>query len=103
MWADYSSLRGFLLTFLEKWRDRDCVEKAKRKLSFKKINDALLEIGDREALIIRLRFGYGSKVKRLSLEDIGKQVNLSRERVRQLEDRGLQRLGRIIIRVCYPY
>jgi RNA polymerase primary sigma factor len=48
------------------------------------IHDALLELPEREALIIRLRTGLDSDVPS-TLDAIGKVLGLTRERVRQLE------------------
>ncbi|HKQ60863.1 MAG TPA: sigma-70 family RNA polymerase sigma factor [Candidatus Polarisedimenticolaceae bacterium] len=45
---------------------------------------ALIQLDDRERHIISNRFGLDDG-KELTLEEIGKSLNLSRERVRQLE------------------
>jgi RNA polymerase sigma factor (sigma-70 family) len=48
------------------------------------VHQALVTLDERESLIIRNRFGLlgGNE---LTLEEIGRSLNLSRERVRQLE------------------
>jgi len=48
------------------------------------VRRALVHLDDRERHIIRNRFGLLGG-KELTLEEIGKTLNLSRERVRQLE------------------
>lgn len=48
------------------------------------VRQALITLDDRERHIIRNRFGILGG-KELTLEEIGKSLNLSRERVRQLE------------------
>jgi RNA polymerase sigma factor (sigma-70 family) len=48
------------------------------------VRQALITLDDRERHIIRNRFGLLGG-KELTLEEIGKTLNLSRERVRQLE------------------
>ena len=48
------------------------------------VRKALIGLDDRERHIIRNRFGLLGG-KELTLEEIGKTLNLSRERVRQLE------------------
>ncbi|MDX1388045.1 MAG: sigma-70 family RNA polymerase sigma factor [Acidobacteriota bacterium] len=48
------------------------------------VRSALVALDDRERHIIRNRFGLLGG-KELTLEEIGKSLNLSRERVRQLE------------------
>jgi RNA polymerase primary sigma factor len=51
------------------------------------------KVGDRERKILEMRFGLAGS-ERMTLELVGKKLRLSRERVRQLEERGLQRLRR---------
>jgi RNA polymerase sigma factor (sigma-70 family) len=48
------------------------------------VRDALVSLDERERVIIRNRYGLLGG-KELTLEEIGKTLNLSRERVRQLE------------------
>jgi RNA polymerase sigma factor (sigma-70 family) len=48
------------------------------------VREALVELDERERHIIRNRFGLAGG-KELTLEEIGQTLNLSRERVRQLE------------------
>jgi len=48
------------------------------------VRSALIHLDERERHIIRNRFGLLGG-KELTLEEIGKSLNLSRERVRQLE------------------
>jgi RNA polymerase primary sigma factor len=55
------------------------------------IKRSLATLTDREREIIVLFFGLGSN-QPLSLEEIGEQFSLTRERVRQIKDKALQRL-----------
>ncbi|MGE9516153.1 MAG: sigma-70 family RNA polymerase sigma factor [Solitalea-like symbiont of Acarus siro] len=55
------------------------------------IQRALSTLTDREREIIVLFFGIGS-TSPLSLEEIGDKFNLTRERVRQIKDKALQKL-----------
>lgn len=55
-----------------------------------KVNDMLKHLSKREETILRMRFGFSSDPK--TLEQIGKEINLSRERVRQIEKRAKARL-----------
>jgi len=56
-----------------------------------KVNAALELLPPRQQLIVRMRFGIGFSSE-YNLEEIGKVLKLTRERVRQLEVEALQRL-----------
>ena len=55
-----------------------------------KVDDMLKHLSQREEQILRMRFGFNGETK--TLEDIGKEIGLSRERVRQIEKRAKARL-----------
>lgn len=55
------------------------------------VNAVLDTLSDREANIIRLRFGIGGK-KAMTLEEVGKEYGLTRERIRQIEAKALRKL-----------
>lgn len=55
------------------------------------LNACLKALTPREEFILRARFGLGSGEVR-TLEEIGKELKLSRERVRQIEARALEKL-----------
>lgn len=55
------------------------------------LNEVLSTLKDREQKIIRLRFGIDDGRQR-TLEEIGKQFNLTRERIRQIEAKALRKL-----------
>lgn len=59
---------------------------------------ALKQVGDRERNILEMRFGLNDR-DRLTLEEVGRKLKLSRERIRQLEERGLARLRRVAHRM----
>lgn len=54
--------------------------------------DALAELDSREAAVIKMRFGIGCD-EEMTLEEIGKYYDLTRERIRQIETKALQRLS----------
>lgn len=65
----------------------------------KEIGEALVHLAPRERKIIEMRFGLNAKKQAHSLEEVGKRFKLSRERVRQLEERALHRLKSIALRM----
>ncbi len=56
-----------------------------------RVEEILSTLSEREEKIIRLRFGIGEKAE-YTLEEIGKRFNVSRERIRQIEKKALNRL-----------
>jgi RNA polymerase primary sigma factor len=60
----------------------------------KQIRDSLGELDDKEALVIKLRFGLDDDRPR-TLQEIGAQVGLTRERIRQIEQRAMRKLSRL--------
>ena len=58
------------------------------------IEELLGQLNPRESFIIRCRFGIGTDHP-MTLEEIGKILGVSRERVRQIEARALQKLRKL--------
>ncbi|MGM0532317.1 MAG: sigma-70 family RNA polymerase sigma factor [Bacteroidota bacterium] len=57
----------------------------------REIERALSSLSEREATIIKLYYGLGNKHP-FTLEEIGENVNLTRERVRQIKEKAIKRL-----------
>ena len=57
------------------------------------LHDALDELPDRERKVLKLRYGLNGERDPASLEEIGRQLGLTRERVRQIEANALERLA----------
>jgi len=66
-------------------------EVASRELLKAQLNRILFELTDRERRVIKLRFGLEDGLAR-TLEEIGKEFNLTRERIRQIEAKALRKL-----------
>src|SRR6058998_1380035 len=68
----------------------DPAEEAVEAVRRQRVQQAVAELPERQRRIIELRFGFESEPA--SLETIGKELGLTRERVRQLESDALARL-----------
>lgn len=66
----------------------DIVEQAHLRESLERI---LSSLTPREEKIIRLRFGFDDGIER-TLEDVGKMFNVTRERIRQIENKAIRKL-----------
>lgn len=66
-------------------------EVTNRNLIKEKIHEILQYLTDRERMIIELRFGLKDGIA-LTLEEVGKKFNVTRERIRQIEAKVLQKL-----------
>jgi RNA polymerase primary sigma factor len=55
------------------------------------MGEILDQLGEREREVLVMRFGLKDGITR-TLEDVGKQFNVTRERVRQIEAKALRKL-----------
>jgi RNA polymerase primary sigma factor len=69
----------------------DPVDTAARNILRKEVHGILSELSDRERRILELRYGLGLRDP-LTLQEIGVEVGLTRERVRQIECEALDKL-----------
>jgi RNA polymerase primary sigma factor len=58
------------------------------------LREAVAKLPEREQQVIKLRYGMNGDRDPLSLETIGRELGLTRERVRQIETQALERLAR---------
>ncbi len=56
-----------------------------------KLGDVLCSLGERERKVLELRFGLGDGNAR-TLEEVGQQFNVTRERIRQIEAKALRKM-----------
>ena len=64
---------------------------ADRSMETERINEVLSQLTDREARVIRLRYGLEDG-RTHTLEEVGKEFNVTRERIRQIEAKALKKL-----------
>jgi RNA polymerase primary sigma factor len=67
------------------------VDSASRRLLQEQMGEILDQLGDREREVLVMRFGLKDGITR-TLEDVGRQFNVTRERVRQIEAKALRKL-----------
>lgn len=84
---DSASLGDFLQDFANESPDQLLIKKSLRQ----DINEALDSLTPKESQIIEYRFGLNDK-KPLSLKEIGLKFKLTKERIRQIEKKAIQRL-----------
>ena len=73
-------------------RVADPYDEIDARLDWEAVSGAVIHLPERERLIIESRLGLGGGSTR-TLEELGTELGLTRERVRQLESRALRRLG----------
>ncbi len=71
----------------------DAYEAASGNLLRQQITSALNQLGDRERHVLELRYGLTDN-RPLTLEEVGKALGITRERVRQIEAKALSKLRR---------
>ena len=82
---------GNIGNYIEDTASLDTIEKINQDDITKVISNVLSHLNPREERVIRMRFGIGT-MDESTLEEIGKKFNVTRERVRQIEAKALQRL-----------
>jgi RNA polymerase primary sigma factor len=86
---DDSASYGDLFASDEKTPD----EQVEVELTEKALHDAVADLPEREQRILNLRYGLSGENDPKSLEEIGRILGITRERVRQLESEALRRLA----------
>ena len=70
----------------------DPIELADSALERERLHKALAQLDERERKVLELRFGLGDTEEATSLEQIGRELGFTRERIRQIETNALRRL-----------
>lgn len=67
------------------------IEAASRELLKENIDEVLATLSDREAKVLKMRFGLDGK-NPMTLEEVGREFGVTRERIRQIEAKALRKL-----------
>jgi RNA polymerase primary sigma factor len=86
---DESAVYGDLFASEERQPD----EQVELELTEKALYEAIADLPEREQQILNLRYGLSGEADPKSLEEIGRIMGITRERVRQLEADALRRLA----------
>ena len=73
-------------------------DEAARVMLKEQIREILTDLTDREQQVLRLRYGLDDEHPR-TLEEVGRQLSVTRERIRQIEAKALRKLKRKNVRM----
>ncbi len=82
---------SFLGDFIEDTSQPSPVDQASRELLKESLEDVFKTLSEREAKVLRFRFGLGGS-KPMTLEEVGREFGVTRERIRQIEAKSLRKL-----------
>ena len=71
----------------------DVAEEVQVSLDESALHRAIGTLPEREQMVIRMRYGLDDEMEPKSLEEIGRRMGITRERVRQIETQALSRLA----------
>jgi len=78
--------------FIEDTEESSPLTHTRRSLLREELEKAFEILDEREEQILRLRFGLDKEGYARTLEEVGKYFNLTRERIRQIEGKAIQKL-----------
>ena len=82
---------GSLCDFIEDLTQESPERKMVRESLKTTLSSVLSELSDREERVLRLRFGLEDGLPK-TLEEVGKSFSVTRERIRQIEAKALEKL-----------
>ena len=85
---DEDSLLG---DFIEDTSQPQPIDQASKQLLKENIEEVLSTLSEREANVLRMRFGLSSQ-RPMTLEEVGREFGVTRERIRQIEAKALRKL-----------
>ena len=78
--------------FIEDENAEAPVEVAARHMLGQAVIEALDDLSDREKQVVMMRFGLNDNGKAHTLEEVGREFGVTRERIRQIEAKTLAKL-----------
>jgi len=85
------SEESMLGEFIEDKKTAGPTQVASRKLLRKRLNEILYDLSPREQKILEMRFGLKDSITH-TLEEVGKEFGVTRERIRQIEAKALEKM-----------
>jgi len=82
---------SFLGDFIEDTSQPKPIDQASKELLKENIEEVLATLPDREARVLKMRFGLEGQ-RPMTLEEVGKEFGVTRERIRQIEAKALRKL-----------
>jgi RNA polymerase primary sigma factor len=83
---------SFLGDFIKDEDADEPLDMATRQMLQDAVAEVLDELNEREREVVRLRFGLGDNTEARTLEEVGKEFGVTRERIRQIESKTLAKL-----------
>ncbi|WP_406041604.1 sigma-70 family RNA polymerase sigma factor [Succinimonas sp.] len=80
-------------------KEDDSLKDVIKSASYKIIYDVLNSLEERERDVIFHRFGFDNNQEEMSLEDVGKKYGITRERVRQIENKAIDKFSKRLRRI----
>jgi RNA polymerase primary sigma factor len=77
--------------FIEDTKQPSPVDQTSRQLLRENLDEVLCTLTDREARVLKMRFGL-EEHRSMTLEEVGKEFGVTRERIRQIEAKALRKL-----------
>jgi len=83
---------SFLGDFIKDEDADEPLDMATRQMLQDAVAEVLDELNEREREVVRLRFGLGDNTEARTLEEVGREFGVTRERIRQIESKTLAKL-----------
>jgi len=82
---------SFLGDFIADETQASPYELTSRQLMQENVREVIASLSDREAKVLKMRFGLDGQ-KPMTLEEVGREFGVTRERIRQIESKALRKL-----------